>query len=133
MKEHYACVCVKEFPAQAMLRLRPELQSCPCVVMEGDPPIEQICSLNRKARQLGLVPGMTKVEVETFEQITMLKRSAAEEATAREALLGCAGAFSPRVEECRSNGVFICVIDIAGTEKLFGTADALAENVEPQS
>jgi len=129
MKEHYACVCVKEFPAQAMLRLRPELQSCPCVVMEGDPPIEQICSLNRKARQLGLVPGMTKVEVETFEQITMLKRSAAEEATAREALLGCAGAFSPRVEECRSNGVFICVIDIAGTEKLFGTADALAHKI----
>jgi len=126
MKELYACVCVKEFPAQAMLRLRPELQSCPCVVMEGDPLLEQVCSLNRKARLLSLVPGMTKVEVQTFEQITILKRSAAEEITAREALLECAGAFSPRVEECSSNGVFVCVIDIAGTEKLFGPPDALA-------
>ena len=129
MKERYACVCVKEFPAQAMLRLRPELHSCACVVMEGDPPLEQVCSLNRKARLLGLVPGMTKVEVETFEQITMLKRAAAEESTAREALLACAGAFSPRVEECSADGVFPCVIDIAGTEKLFGPAEALAHKL----
>ena len=124
MKEHYACVCIKEFPAQAMLRLRPELRDGACVIMEGDPPLEQVCSLNRKARLLGLVPGMTKVEVETFEQITMLKRAAAEEAAAREALLACAGGFSPRVEECSAEVRFQCVIDIAGTEKLFGPAEA---------
>jgi protein ImuB len=129
MKELYACVCVKEFSAQAMLRLRPEIQSSACVVMEGDPPIEQVCSLNRKARLLGLVPGMTKVEVETFEQITMLKRAAAEEETAREALLECAGAFSPRVEECGKDGVFLCVIDISGTETLFGPSEALAHKL----
>lgn len=129
MKTHYACVCVKEFQAQAMLRLRPELHSTACVVMEGDPPLEQVCSLNRKARILGLVPGMTKVEVETFEQITIIKRAAAEESTAREALLECAGSFSPRVEECSTNGVFVCAIDIAGTEKLFGPADALAHRL----
>ena len=129
MKELYACVCVKEFPAQSMLRLRPELQSRPCVVMEGDPPIEQVCSLNRKARLLGLLPGMTKVEVETFEQIAMLKRAVTEEATAREVLLECAGAFSPRVEECSANGIFVCVIDIAGTEKLFGPAETLVHKL----
>ena len=129
MKNLYASVCIKEFPAQAMLRLRSEIQSCPCVVMEGDPPLEQVCSLNRKACLLGLVPGMTKVEVETFQQITMLKRAAAEEQTAREALLECAGAFSPRVEECSTDGVFVCVIDIAGTEKLFGPAEALAHKL----
>ncbi len=132
MKARYACVCVKEFPAQAMLRLRPELHGCACVVMEGDPPLEQVCSLNRKARRLGLVHGMTKVEVETFEQITMLKRAAAEESTAREVLLECAGSFSPRVEESSSNGVFVCVIDIAGTEKLFGPADAVAHKLHNQ-
>jgi protein ImuB len=129
MKELYACVCVKEFPAQAMLRLRPELQNFPSVVMEGDPPTEQVCSLNRKARQLGLVPGMTKVEVETFEQITMLKRATTEEATAREVLIECAGTFSPRVEERSANGIFVCVIDIAGTEKLFGPSEALAHKL----
>jgi protein ImuB len=122
----YACVCVKEFPAQAMLRLRPELFSRACVVMAGDLPLEQVCSLNRKARAIGLAPGMTKVEVETFEQITVLKRSPAEEAAAAEALLQCAGSFSPRVEEHRTDDVFECVIDIAGTEKLFGPAETMA-------
>jgi len=29
----YACLYVKEFPAQALLRLRSELHSKPCVVM----------------------------------------------------------------------------------------------------
>jgi protein ImuB len=129
MKELYACVCVKEFPAQAMLRLRPELHGCPCVVMEGDPPIELVCSLNRRARLLGLGQRMTKVEVETFAQITMLKRAASEEAIAREVLIECAGAFSPRVEECSANGIFVCVIDIVGTEKLFGPAEALAHKL----
>src|SRR5690348_15350646 len=109
MKELYACICVRAFPAQAMLRLRPELRDCACVVMEGDPPVELVCSLNRRARALGLLRYMTKVEVETFEQITVLKRSEAEEATARQVLLECAGGFSPRVEEYSTDGIFLCV------------------------
>ena len=129
MKEHYACVCIKEFSAQSMLRLRPELRDSACAIMEGEPPLEQVCSLNRKARLLGLVNGMTKVEVETFEQITMLKRAATEEATARDAVLACAGGFSPRVEECSAEGRFQCVIDIAGMEKLFGPAEVLAHKL----
>jgi len=134
MSGHYACICVREFPAQAMLRLRPELRAGACAVMAGDPPLEQVCSLNRKARTRGLVRGMTKVEVETFEQITVLKRSPAEEAAAAGALLECAGSFSPRVEACPSNGVgvgdvFECVIDIVGTEKLFGPAEAMAHKL----
>jgi protein ImuB len=129
MNEQYACVCIKEFSAQAMLRLRPELRDCACVVMEGDPPLEQVCSLNRRARRLGLARGMTKVEVETFEHITLLKRTAAEEATARDVLLSCASNFSPRVEECSTDGIFLCVIDIAGTEKLFGPSQSLADKL----
>src|SRR5690348_10381832 len=105
MKELFACLCVREFPAQAMLRLRPELRESTCVVMEGDPPVELVCSLNRRARRLGLVRSMTKVEVETFENVAVLKRSVAEESAAREALLECAGGFSPRVEECSTDGV----------------------------
>lgn len=132
MKELYACLCVREFPAQAMLRLRPELRESACVVMEGDPPVELVCSLNRRARRLGLVCSMTKVEVETFEHVAVLKRSVAEESAAREALLECAGRFSPRVEECSTDGIFLCVIDIAGTEKLFGAPEVLANSVSTQ-
>jgi hypothetical protein len=127
--ELYACLYAKEFPAQALLRLRPELRDKPCVVMEGEAPLEQACSLTRKARILGLMRGMTRVEVETFPAVTLLKRSQNEEATARTVLLECAGGFSPRVEDKSEDGAFLGVIDIAGTGTLFGTPDLLAGNL----
>jgi protein ImuB len=129
MNERYACVCVKEFPAQALLRLRPELRDRACVVMQGNPPLEQVCSLNAKARALGLMRGMTKVEVETFPHVAVLTRSIDEEAAARAAILECAGIFSPRVEACANEYMFLCAIDIAGTEKVCGPPDVLAANL----
>ena len=129
MTERYACVDAKEFPLQALLRLRPELQSKPVAVLDGEPPFEQVCSLNGPALTLGIAPGMTKLEMEMFPTALVLPRSRAEEAAARAALLECAGAFSPRVEDQSSDGYFTCVIDIAGTETLFGSPDALGERL----
>jgi protein ImuB len=34
--------------------------------MEGEPPLQTVCSLNSKALNLGVVCGMTKVEIDTF-------------------------------------------------------------------
>lgn len=127
--ELYACLYAKEFPAQALLRLRPELHDKPCVVLEGEPPLEQVCALNAKACALGVVAGMTKVEVDTFSAITILPRSQKEEAAAKAVLLECAGTFSPRVEDRSEDGAFVCVIDIAGTERLFGLPETLAQNL----
>jgi protein ImuB len=127
--ELYACLYAKEFPAQALLRLRPELRDKPCVVMEGEPPLEQVCSLTRKARSIGLVRGMTRVEVETFPAVTVLTRLHKEETATRSVLLECAGGFSPRVEDKSEDGAFLCVIDIAGTGGLFGPPEALARNL----
>jgi len=72
--ELYACLYAKEFPAQALLRLRPELRNKPCVVMEGEPPLQEVRSLTRKARSLGMTHGMTQVEVDTFSDATVLQR-----------------------------------------------------------
>jgi protein ImuB len=127
--EIYACVYVREFPAQALLRLRPELREKPCVVMEGDPPLQEVCALTKKARQLGLVCGMTRVEVDTFPGVTVLSRSRGEEAATRSVLLECAGCFSPRVENCSKENAFLCVIDIAGTQGLFGPPETLAQSL----
>lgn len=127
--EQYASVYAKEFPAQALLRLRPELRDKPCVVMEGDPPLELVCSLTRKARTLGIVHGMTKVEVDTFSGVTVLRRSENEETAVKEALLECAGGFSPRVEDHSEDRVFLCILDIAGTTGLFGPPETLARNL----
>jgi len=44
-------------------------------------------------------------------------------------LLECAGAFSPRVEDQSSDSCFTCVVDIDGTETLFGSPDALGESL----
>jgi len=127
--ELYACVYAQEFPAQAMLRLRPELRAAAVAVMEGEPPLETVCAMNGKARRMGVACGMTRVEVETFASVAVLRRSGAEEAAARAALLECAGGFSPRVEARSGDGVFVCAIDIAGTEKLFGPPQALAQSL----
>jgi protein ImuB len=98
-------------------------------VFDGEPSFEQVCSLNEPALALGIVPGMTKLEMEMFRTATVLQRSRTEEAAARAALLECAGAFSPRVEDRSSDSYFTCVVDIAGTETLFGSPDALGESL----
>jgi protein ImuB len=138
-RELYACLYAREFPVQALLRLRPELKEQPCVVMEGAVPLEQVCSLNTKARLLGMVHGMTRVEVDTFPASAVLARSQKEEAATRAILLECAGAFSPRlekqhvvepnVEERGQDAAFVCGIDIAGTQSLFGPPETLARKL----
>ena len=127
--ELYACFYAKEFPAQALLRLRPELCEHACVVMGGDPPLEQVVSLNRKAKTMGVVRGMTRVEVDTFPDVTTLRRSLDEESCARAAVLECAGGFTPRTEACDEAGALLCVLDIAGTERLFGPPAQLARQL----
>lgn len=127
--ELYACLYAKEFPAQALLRLRTELRDKPCVVMDGEPPLQQVCSLTPKARILGLVRGMTQVEIETFPTVTVLLRSRKEEAATKIVLLECASGFSPRVEDKSEDSVFLCVLDIAGTGSLFGPPEALVQNL----
>src|SRR5947209_2158302 len=129
MAELFACVYVREFAAQALMRLRPELRERAVVVMDGEPPLETVYALNMRARQMGVERGMTRVEVETFEGVTAMSRSAAEEEAARAVLLECAGTFSPRVQERASGTAFVCVVDIAGTEKLFGPPIQLAKTL----
>jgi protein ImuB len=130
MKTLYACVHVSEFPLQAMLRLRPELLLKPVAVLEGEPPLDQVCSLNGPALALGMTRGMTKLDLEMFSSAVVLPRAQAEEAAARTALLQCAGNFSPRIEDQSSGNFFACLIDITGTEQLFGSPQVLGENLQ---
>lgn len=127
--ELYACLFAREFPAQALLRLRSDLRDKPCVVMQGEPPQQHICSLNTKARLLGLACGMTKVEVDTFAGPIVLSRSHQTEKETKAILLECAGGFSPRIEELSEETAFLCVVDIAGTRGLFGPPEMLAKSL----
>jgi len=128
--EHYACLYAREFPAQALLRMRPRSMDSACAVMDGDPPMQTVCAVNARARALGVEHGMTQVEVETFPDVTVFTRSRSEEDSAKSALLECAGCFSPRIELFGAGNIFTCVIDIAGTTMLFGPPAALAHNLQ---
>ena len=44
-------------------------------------------------------------------------------------MLECAGSFSPRVEDRSNDNAFLCVIDIAGTEKLLGSPAILGKTL----
>ena len=127
--ELYLCLYLKDFPAQALLRMRPELRDKPCVVIQGEPPSQRICSLTHSARLVGLVAGMTKTDVESLPGVTILRRSEKQEAIAESALLECAGKFSPRLEKESNASYFSCFIDIAGTQSLFGKPEQLANQL----
>jgi protein ImuB len=139
----YACVHAEEFPAQALLRLRTDLASLSVAVLDGRPPLETVCSLNRSARLAGADLGMTRLESETISGLHVLVRSLETEAAARAVLHECAAHFSPRIESVNRDPqrqVFVagvmsrgtdcaCVLDIAGTERLFGPPQMLAERL----
>jgi protein ImuB len=127
--ELYACVSVAEFPAQALLRMHPELHGEAVAVLEARPPLEEVCSLNRAARSKGAVPGLTRLEAEGIAGLRLLTRSMEVEAAARNVLLECTAQFSPRIEEASEGAACAFVLDIAGTELLFGPAEMLAQRL----
>lgn len=131
MKTHelYAAVYVREFPAQAALRLRPALREQPCAILDGIPPSEFVCAMNTKARTRGVRHGMTRVEVETISSVIALARTTDEEERARTIVQEVAGGFTPRIETRIFERAFLCVLDISGTESLFGPPRQLAQEL----
>jgi protein ImuB len=125
----FAAMHVAEFPAQAILRLRPDLQSKPVVVLEGKAPQEIVCSLNLQARKRGVVAGMTRMEVEEMGGIHLVSRSISTEQPARAVLLECASQYSPRIEEICSPKSCGFVLDITGSERLFGPPHQLGKSL----
>lgn len=125
----YACVHAAEFPAQALLRLRADHKNEAMVVIEGRPPHEYVCSMNRRAFGKGVCLGMTRLDVEGIGGVRQLSRSLETEAAGRVVLLECLSQFSPRIEEASSAPACAFVLDITGTERLFGSPAQLAERM----
>ena len=125
----YACLHAPEFPLQAMLRLRHALRTRPVAVLEGQAPLERVCAASKSARCDGVVNGMTRVEAESFAGMHLLRRSLREEAEAKAALLSCASKYTPAIEDASAGTSATCVLDLTGTEKLFGAPLVLAERL----
>ena len=127
--ELYAALYVREFPAQAVLRLRPTLREQPCAILDGIAPSEFVCAMNIKARTRGVRHGMTRVEVDTISSVIVLARTPHEEAQAQTIVQEVAGGFTPRIETRIFERAFLCVLDISGTESLFGPPRQLAQEL----
>ena len=119
---------------QAAIRLEPQLRNQPVAILAGAPPLTKVFAVNREARYAGVEAGMTRVQVEAFQSIAWRWRSVPQEATAYAALLDCAWTISPRVAECpkREEQDFAdtVVLDIAGCEKLFGSPEKIAHDLQ---
>jgi protein ImuB len=128
-QELYACIHVADFPAQTLLRLRLDLKRKPIAVLEGRSPHETVCSFNQHARLKGISLGMTRLEVEEIREITLLPRSEEAEAVANKVVLECATKFSPRIEEVSDATTSAFVLDITGTERLFGSPQNISQRL----
>ena len=126
----YVCVHVPEFSAQTLLRLRPELKGRPVAVMAGDPPLEEVCSVNPQALRLGVAHGMTKAELESLSGVCVMRRSIAEERIARDVVIEAASSFTPRMEMQPVRGsAFDVVLDMTGTSRIFGELREVVERI----
>ena len=121
----FAAIYVPDFLIAAVARLEPALQGKAVVVLEGKFPMVTVVAANEAAAEAGIEPGMTKLQASAYP-VELRQRSPAQEAAAHAALLDCAQAFSPRVEDTAPDTV---VLDIAGLERLFGPPAKLAESL----
>jgi len=130
----FASLFVPDFPAQAVIRLESELRGKPVAILAGAPPLTKVFAVNREARELGVETGMTKAQTDAFQGIAWRWRSLSQEWTAYAALLDCAWTISPRVDDGpRREGQDFsdtAVLDLAGCEKLFGSAQKIAHDLK---
>ena len=124
----FACLLIPDFAVQASLILEPRevrtaLKQSPLAVLDGPASLPRVFATNQAARRAGIKTGMTKLQVETYGGILLRKRSIAVEDTAQLGLLSYAGTFSPRVESTCPGAV---IVDLVGTEKLFGSLRSTA-------
>jgi protein ImuB len=119
----FACIFVPDFPVEALFRAEPELRSQSLAVLEGKAPLQKVFAVNENARRAGVIPGMSKLQIEACAGVVLRARSLPQESAAHAALLDCAQSFSPRVEDA---GCDTIVLDLAGTQPLFGPLPKIA-------
>jgi protein ImuB len=119
----FSCIHVPDFVVQAAL-LR-ESKTLPVALLDGPDSLLKVVACNASARNAGVAVGMTKLQAEVCG-ITVRKRVAEHEESAKNVLLDCAYHFSPKVE-VTSPGTII--LDLSGSERLLGTGKTLAQTI----
>lgn len=96
----FAAIFLPDFALQAVLRATPERAMLPLGLLPDKTPRARILHCTEAAQARGVNPGMTPSQAQArCEEVQILMRSEVAERSAGRALLDCAGAFSPYVEE----------------------------------
>ncbi len=127
----FACLYVDDFPVQASLlaepvEIRTALKQSLLAVLDGPANLPRVFATNPAAQRAGIRIGMTKLQVGTYGGVLLRKRIVELEESAQNALVEFAGGFSPRVESTCAGAV---ILDLSGTEKLFGPPQNAARNM----
>lgn len=126
----YLCLHLRDFAAQTLVRLEPELRKRPVAILDGDPPLETVFALNQSARNLGLDPGMSRLQAESFEGVSVSARVKQREDSAFLIFMKSAERFSPRIEvlasPTESTSGAALILDASGSERLFGAPVQIA-------
>jgi protein ImuB len=129
----FASIFIPHFQVQSLARNEPELSGKAIAVVHsdaGDPALQKVVEANVAAIQAGVEPGMTRLRLQHFPEVTIRQRSVAQENSAHAALLDCAGGFSPRVEDTAHDSV---LMDLEGLDRLFGSYAVIADQLYDQT
>lgn len=124
----FACLYAPNFSLQAAWRGEPEMLERPAAVVDGTALCLRVITANEKARHAGVVTGMTQAAAAEISEIR--RRSEAQEQSAHAALLDCARAFSPRVEDTAIDTV---LLDLDGVERLLGSSSQIGQQAFEQA
>src|SRR3954466_134527 len=122
----FAAIFIPDFALEAIVRAEALLRERPVAGREGAPPLERVMLANAKAQIAGAMAGLTKAQAEQAPGVVLRGRSSEQEAAAHAALLDCAHAFSPRVEDAAADTV---LLDIAGLDRIFGSPQKIARDL----
>jgi protein ImuB len=129
----YLCLHLRDFAAQAGTRAHPELRKRPLLILAGSPPLEYVFGLNDAARQQGVTMGMSRVQAESFEGMTILGRERAQEDDAFKELITLANHVSPRVQAIAApeeqSSAATLILDVSNSERLLGAAGRIAHSL----
>ncbi|HET9743755.1 MAG TPA: DNA polymerase Y family protein [Terriglobales bacterium] len=136
----FACLYIPDFPVQAVVRSTPELRDRAVAILDGSPPLLSVIAVNARARELGIQVGMTKAQAEPCPDLCLRTHARDQEQAAHAALLDCARAFSPRVEDTNRRNAEAAsskmgdtvLLDITGLDRLLGSPAKLARDLQVQ-